>query len=222
MDGNRFIYQATLKQRLDVDLGGLRTVPTKGINYRSAGAVAVSAAGSGKAADPNGAIAKAGADLAVAFSKENAVLLDLHDCSSTSVEDQLGLQDRLLEAWVEGDWRPEWCVVTEVVEAASATALICSKSGASLGLKASAEVEIAESISLAGLGLELEAVHEDGIGLAVLTESGATPLVKGLRLKKRFWSKDPKIVIEGLDRVEGEEPFDRDLREPAFDLLGED
>jgi hypothetical protein len=226
MEGHRFIPLSTLKREIGIEIGSTRTVDGGDdgeLTYCTEGAVDVSAGIDGKASDPSSAgLVKAGAGVEVSFSKKHAVLLALTGCRATRVEDQLDLQRRIVEKWEQGDWQEEWCAITEVVEADCATVLASTAKGARIGLVGSAALEAGDILSLAKAGLKLRRAHGKQVGLRVLAQRQTTPLLKGLRLKERFWGKKPKLIIEGLD-AEDADPFaGEELPSAFFDVLGED
>jgi hypothetical protein len=219
MDGDRFIRQSTLAETVGLGLGGTRNAPWGGFSYRSEGAVSVSVGALAGAKDPVAAVGKAGGRVKVTFDREHAVLLEMRGGRRVAVEDQLHLQTQLTRAWERDAWKPEWCVVTEVVESAETTVLVSTQSKASIDLETDVALDPGGLASLADAKLGLRRSVSDGIGIEMLAEPGATPLFKALRLKKGFWGRSPKVVLEGLEPVSPDEDA---AEEQLFDLLGED
>jgi hypothetical protein len=221
MDRHRFIGVSTLAAAVDIEVGQSRESRRGDLRYRSADVVSVSPTAGGEVAQiPDAAL---GAAIEVSFKRANAILLELRGCRVIRVDDQLQLQERILDRWRDGAWNPKWSVVVEVVAPAATTVLISNGANSSLALSARATLGPSEPFSLADASLGLQTVRNDGVGVELVAKGGATPLLKALRLKKRFWQKEPKVVLEGLDPTLAEDPFgEGERKESMFDLLGED
>ena len=118
----------------------------------------------------------------VTFTREDAVLFVATACFPTAIIDVRALGRRALELYNAGDWKPQWAVVTEVVDSHSSTIVIAEQAGAKL--KLSARLAIASSlISLADAraGLSIESAR--GLSTRILAAEGLRPLfrVHGVR-----------------------------------------
>jgi hypothetical protein len=222
MVGDRFVRQSDLRQEFGLTLGVTQSTQEGNLSHHSEGGVNVKVGAGGEGTDPGSTLIKAGTDIHVTFLKQNAILLDLVDCISHRIEDQLTLGRQILQLWKEGLWKPEMCTVVELVEARSTTAILASGSKGGVSLKATAEAKISGAISLADARLGLQLVRSEGIGLELVAAPEATPLIRALRLKKNWWKRDPTVVIEGLDAMEGGEPLGEEEHVSYFDLLGGD
>jgi hypothetical protein len=222
MDGDRFIRQSDMGKEFSLTLGETQATLEGDFSYQSEGGVAVEVGVGAKGADPGSTVIKAGTDITITFLRQNAILLDLVDCTAHRIEDQLTLCRQILELWGEGRWKPEMCTVVELVEAKSTTAIISSGSGGGVSLRTTADATVTGTISLADAHLGLQLVTSKNIGSKWVATPSATPLIRALRLKKSLWGRDPKVVIEGLDAVDGKEPLGEEEHVSYFDLLGED
>jgi hypothetical protein len=222
MHGDRFVRQSDLKSEFDLKIGASRSINEGDLSYHSEGGVNVNVGAGGHGTDPGSGLIKAGTEIEVTFAKENAVLLDLVDCTSYRIEDQLTLGRQILKLWEEKRWKPEMCAVVELMKAKSTTALLASGSKAGVTLKTTVEAAVAGVFSLADVSLGLQVVSSNGIGLSLVAAPEATPLIRALRLKKVWWERDPKVVVEGLEEIEKEEPLAPEDHISYFDLLGED
>lgn len=223
MEGNRFIRQSTVEAELGLSVGEPRLFNEENLSYRSEGTVVDRLGGSGDVSDPGASVAGAGSEIEISFFRRNAILLDMMGCTSSQVEDQLMLGREIREIWRDGRWDPKWCVITELVQAQATTVLVARGSQASIGFKANAKVELGDTFSLADAGLSLTRVRSTGIEFELVAAPGATPLMRGMRLKKNWWRHDPKVEIEGIEAMSSEDPFDAE-EDPLryFDLLGRD
>jgi hypothetical protein len=222
MDGDRFVRQSDLKSEFGLTPGASRAIQEGNLSYHSEGGVNVDVGVGAHATNPGSTLIKAGTEIEVAFVKENAILLDLVNCTSRRIEDQLTLRRQILELWKERRWKPEMCAVVELVEATSMTALLSGGSKAGVSLKTTAEAAVTGTISLADAHLGLQVVSSKGIGLSLVAAPEATPLIRALRLKKHWWERDAKMAVEGLEAIEKEEPLAVKDHVSYFDLLGED
>lgn|GEM_PF-4558756 len=220
--GDRFVRQSDLQTEFGLAPGASLKTDEGDISYHTEGGVDIEVGGGAHASDPGSTLIKAGTEIDVAFGKQNAILLDMVDCTSHRIEDQLTLGRQILELWKEKRWKPRMCTVTELVEARSTTALAASGASAGLSLKTTAAVKVADAISLADARLGLQMVRSKGVGLRTIAAPEATPLIRALRLKEVWWDSDPRLVVEGLDAVEKEEPLAEEEHDSYFDLLGED
>lgn len=222
MDGDRFVRRSDLKSEFGLTLGRSRAIDEGNLSYHSEGGVNVDVGVGAHGTDPGSTLIKAGTEIEVTFVKENAILLDLVDCTNHRIEDQLTLGRQILELWKEKRWKPEMCTVVELVEAKSTTALLSGGSKAGVSLKVTADAAVAGTVSLADARLGLRVMSSKGIGLSLVAAPAATPLIRALRIKKDWWERDPEIVVEGLEAIEKEEPLAVDDHVSYFELLGED
>jgi hypothetical protein len=220
--GQRFVRSSTLTAELGLDVGGTRELAQGDLKYHSRDAVTVSFKAQGVAPDPGLGLAQADAGVVVRFSRANAVLLEMRGRRVVSVEDQLTLGRGILRAWADGKWDPEWCVVVEAVSGDATTVLVAAEADACFELRASGQIS-AVDVSLVEAGAGFQRVGSQKVGIDVVGKAEATPLLKALRLKKHFWTRDPKVVEAGLEALPPGDPFGQsDVDEAPFDLLGED
>jgi hypothetical protein len=222
MDHDRFVRQSDLGKEFSLTVGETQVIPEGDFSYQSEGGVDVKVGAGAKGADPGSTLIKAGTDVTVTFLRQNAILLDLVDCTAHRIEDQLTLGRQILDLWREGKWKPEMCTVVELVEAKSTTAIISSGSSGGVSLRTSADATVAGTISLADAHLGLQLVSSKNIGSKWIATPNATPLIRALRLKRSLWSRDPKVVVEGLDAFDERESLGEEDHDSHFDLLGED
>jgi hypothetical protein len=222
MKGDRFVRQSNLKKEFGLAIGETEAFPQGNFSHYSQGGVKIELGVGAKGSDPGSTVIKAGTEIDVSFLKQNAILLDLVECTGYRIADQLTLARQILELWEERRWKPEMCTIVELVEAKSTTAIISDGSAGGVKLRATAQASVTDALSLADARLGLQTVSSENIGLQWLSTPDATPLMRALRLKKSLWKRDPKVVIEGLDAIASDEPLAEGEYVSYFDLLGED
>jgi|RhiMetdeSRZDD1v2_1073273.scaffolds.fasta_scaffold181728_1 hypothetical protein len=120
----------------------------------------------------------------IKFSEANSILFNAVGCVVKSIKDPLRLKKDILGLWGETKWDDDWYIVTQIVEARSATLIVSSDKGASIRLEAVTETQ---RVDLADAGLKLRINSEDKIGLSMVTETGWTPLISFSKIRrKRF------------------------------------
>jgi hypothetical protein len=199
MEGNVFVPRSDLLSLgihfEEVSEGGARP-----ITFQSAGGIDITAGGSADAvaSEPTGETT-----VKVSFGGEGAALLETLGCRDRRVKDQPSLEQDIREALHRGVWDLRWVVVTQVVEAASATVLVADAGGAEVCLRAGASLP-AGNFSLADANLGLSVTSRRDVGIVVIAHEGLTPLFRAMRLKKRMFSSEP--AFEHLLEAEPDAP----------------
>ena len=134
------------------------------------------------------AVAQGEAGALIEFSRAGAVVFQLRDVAFNRLEDQPELARAMLRLVTLGEssnsWERDWVVITEVVEAGSATIAIASSADSKLELKASGTVAPA---SLVDASARFSVAAESQVSTKVIAQSGLTVLYRALRVKKKFW-----------------------------------
>ena len=192
-------------------------VPEGTLDYQSKNAVSVVLKAAGSLDGRFKVLTAADAGALVEFSRDRAVLMQLQAVTSSRIADQAGLKRALLAAVVAADdqrrWQRDWVVVTDVVNAESATILISGGSSSRLELKAAASVAPA-SLADANAGLTMAASNQ--LSTTIVAERGLTPLYRALRVKRNFWWLYDEVVTASGEAPDPEELFD--AADPAADV----
>jgi hypothetical protein len=192
-------------------------VPEGSLDYQSKSGVSVVLKAAGSLDGRFKALTSADAGALVEFSNDKAILMQLKNVTSQRIANQANLRRALLSAVVAADdqkrWQRDWVVVTDVVNAGSATIVISGGSSSRLELKASASVAPA---SLADATARLTTVIADQVSTKIVAESGLTPLYRALRVKRNFWWLYDEVVTASGEAPDPEELFDD--ADPAVDV----
>lgn len=129
------------------------------------------------------------AGMRVKFSRKQAVVVAVKGGREHRIADQNQLRRRLLESAEKPEGIPQkWFVITHLVECASASVVVAQGSGAEFVVSAQADFSAGMTdLASAELGLAVQA--ESNIGYKMLAARGATPLFRGLRLKRSLLGK---------------------------------
>ncbi len=172
------------------------------IEHNSQGSVSVSFKAAGRAALPGSSLGELDAGISVSFSKEHAILFKANGTTSPSIKNQIGLGQEILKRYKAGDWDKNWVVVTEVVNADSATILISGSADSKIELKAKGGIELAK-IDIADADLGLETTVSKDLSTKILAEKALNPLFKVSKVQKKFF-KDPGFEISKSKNLPGE------------------
>lgn len=158
------------------------------IEHSSKGAVSITTKASGTVAPQGSSLGEIEAGIRVEFNKENAILFKANATLSPSIKDQVSVGNQVIKLFEEGKWDKNWVVITEIVEAESATILISSSSNSKIELKAKGDVGSANlDIADADLGFELK--FSKDLSTKIIAEESLTPLFRASKIKRPWFSK---------------------------------
>jgi hypothetical protein len=157
--------------------------------YFSKGAVSVDIKLAGDAPAAGSGLAQAEAGLTLSFSREHAVAFRAADCRSTRIANTLAVGRAVLALDEKDEWPDDVVVVTEVIEAGSATILIASSKGGKIDLRVSGTADV-HAIHIADAEAGLGITRSSNMGMQVVAESGLTPLIRTSGVRKRFLRPD--------------------------------
>lgn len=142
-------------------------------------------------------IPKGKAGIHIGFSSSEAVVLATKGAREIRIANQSQLRRDLLESADDEAGLPEgWFVITHLVTCDYASVVIAEGSGAKFEVSAEADFA-AGVVDLANAELGLSVQTQSSIGYKLLANEGASPLFKGLRLKRTFWRNKPKLETLG-------------------------
>jgi len=137
----------------------------------------------GAAAPLDPAIA-ATAEMNVEFNAKHAILLRAERSRERSLDRLSHIKKEMLRLHEEGEWEPDWLLVTHVVQARRLFVLISSEKGASAQLRLSAGVA-QDAGALATASGELNVANHQGMAYSEIGIENATPLYQALRVQRR-------------------------------------
>ena len=176
------------------------------IEYNSQGSVSITAKASGTIAPKDSMLKQVDTGLTVAFSRKNSIVFKANGTTSPSIKDQIKLGNEVLQLYKEGKWSKNWVVVTELVNAESATILISSASDSKIELVAKNDVAI-HQLDIADASLNLGVIFSRGLATQIVAQSNLTPLFRASKVKGRFLAS-PVFRTKGIAAM--------DLMTPAY------
>lgn len=120
---------------------------------------------------------------------------------------------KIVQLWKDGLWDKDFLIVSEVLEAETATIIVSSEADSKIELKASGDIGT-KVMDIADASLDLGMTRHKNIGVKIIAESNITPLYQVVGLKRKLFG-GPDLVIKSLD--EGEDPFESYLYNPDED-----
>ena len=171
------------------------------LDYSSQGSSSVTAKLSGAVA-PNGSVlAEGDAGIIVEFSKTNSILFKAKDVTYPSINNQIQLEKDIIELYKNGKWKKEWCVITELAVAESATIIISNSANSRIELKANANLEAA-TINIADAAFNFSIQSARNLNTTIIAQGGVTPLfiAKKLNFKKGLF-KPTTLAGFGIQRM---------------------
>jgi hypothetical protein len=141
-------------------------------------------------------IASGEAGVKVEFGEEGAFILQAPETFASEMGDRLNLRRQIIDAFNKGTWDKNWLVITHLLNAKSATVLICKSKNASLELTAKATLSaVVAALGATDAGIAIK--FKQGDALSVIGGKNLTPLFQLSRLKTSFFS-DPKLITASL------------------------
>lgn len=131
---------------------------------------------------PGGAV-DVNASMSVAFSSSEAVFFSAAECRYSMVKDKVALGAQVIERSHKHTWKREWVVVTDRVDAGSATIVVSGGDSASITFDATGDVA---QIDLAKASIGLSVRTAKNIGYQVVAEKGLTPLLGLCQIQSTF------------------------------------
>ena len=170
----------------------------------------------GQANSATPALKEMDAGFHIEFKKENSILFRINGYKSHLIENLMNISKEIKKQYENGDWDEEWVVINELIEADNATIMMSSEGGVSVGLKAKADIGLAQ-LDVADANLELGVDSRGKLALSIVGKEGITPLYRAVGIKKSFFgfgktsvkSRDLGSLLGG-EEVEKEEenPFE--------------
>ena len=138
-DGN-FIPYTTLTD-LGMTIKESSKESTDTLDYSSEGGVSFDFKLAGNAVPPSAStLTKADAGIVVTFSKKNAVVFKIKGFSTSQITNLAEIEEKILNLKKNGKWKKGYVLISEVIEAKSASIIISKSKTASLEVKAAVNV----------------------------------------------------------------------------------
>ena len=149
--------------------------------HASSGSVSIVFKAAGKAPAVGSVLTQAEAGFTIEFKKSKATVYEATGCVAPMIDDQVAVGKKILELYQKGEWNKDWAVITELVQAKSATVLISNSSSAKIELSASGT--ITGTPSLADVSAQFSLAFSKDMMTSLISQSGLTPLFKARAIK---------------------------------------
>jgi hypothetical protein len=187
------------------------------LSYTSAGVNEFKIAAGGKVPDLISGVVDAEARLTISFGRENGIVFRASGLRYRTMQDQPQMARKVAYLLKRGEWGRDWHIVTQVVEAESASILISQTSSAEMELALGASAAVG-SIELLGAELKPRVVRQKEMSTIVVNEGGLVPLFKAKRVKRTlFGNVKLKAGFGPADIPNIENLDDDDLERELFD-----
>lgn len=155
------------------------------LEHNSYGSVQVTTKLSGVGAPVGSTLTELDAGIIVEFSRENSVLFKANNTTSPSIGDSNKVGIEIVNLYKEGKWNPNWVVITELINAESATILISNSSNSKIELRATANIDT-PSIDIASADFKFSTQLSRGLATKIIAKEGIKPLFKVMGMKTRI------------------------------------
>ncbi|MFZ2897006.1 MAG: hypothetical protein WA004_00185 [Saprospiraceae bacterium] len=204
--GSNWMEEGSLIDDFDLDIKISSDPGQNVLELTSETGVTISTKLSGKPSGAFAALSDTEAGIAVEFGAENAIVFRAKNITHHQLANKAAITRKIVDLWRKGIWKEHYLILSEVMEAASATILVSAGANAKIELKADATIETG-NIDIADASLGLEAARDQNIGVNIVAKSGITPLYQVVGLKRKLWN-DPELVIRNKSLAEMEDFFE--------------
>lgn len=187
-------------ESLEITFGIRPDLAKTHLEHNSQGSVTLTTKLSGTVAPPGSVLVDADAGIIAEFGKENSILFKANNTTTPSIKDTIKLGNEILELYKKGKWNKNWVIITEVVEAESATIIISNAINGKIELKANANID-APMIDIADGKFNFSQQFTRGLETKIISAEGLTPLFKVMGLKTR-------LLLPPIFKTQSIEPFD--------------
>lgn len=191
------------------------------IDYTSHDSVDIGIKLAGKAPVAGSVLTEGEAGIVLDFHSENAVVFQAKDMLNHQITNMGAMQKDIIQKYKDEAWPKDWVIITQLVEATSATIIISNSSNNKLELKASANVGT-QNLTLTDASLGLSVAKETGSSIKVIAQNGITPLYRVMGFRHPLFGR-PDIVTKGIapDKANQEEFGYQDFDERELDEVPE-
>lgn len=172
--------------------------------FDSKSGVSIALKASGEAAPANSQLGEAEAGFSIDFSKDFAVVFRAHAPQEHVITNSAQIGAKIVELYEKGEWKKDYVVVTNMVQAASATVIISGEKGGHIDISASGKSEVAEA-DLANIDAGLDVKWSSNISEKIIAKSSTTPLYRLHGIKKGWFSGGKFIALKAADGLSEEE-----------------
>jgi hypothetical protein len=193
------------------------------LDYTSNQTVDIDIKLAGKAPSIGSVLTEADAGFVLDFKGENAVVFQIKDTLTHQVMNLGKMEHEIVSRFKNKNWPKDWLIITQLVEAVSATIIVSNSANNKIELKATANAGT-PNLKLTDANLGLTVAKEKGSSLKVIAQAGITPLYRVMGIRHPLFGK-VSLKSRGIaPGVQEEEKFryqDFDARELEEEIPAE-
>jgi hypothetical protein len=152
-------------------------------------------------------VVDAKAKVTIQFVREHGIIFRASGLRYQTMQDQPKMARKVARLAESGQWGRDWYIVTQVVQAASASVLIADAPSAEVELALGADANVG-GIELLGAELKPRVVRHKGMHILIVGEGGLAPLFKAKRVKRTVFGNVKLKAGFGPADVSGIEDLD--------------
>ena len=147
------------------------------VDYSSSGSVKIGVKLAGQAPLAGSALTDVDAGFSLDFASDKSILFQADKTKTIQITNLGAIEREVVQRVNDGRWPKDWLIVTQLMQAASATIIISFSSNSKIDLKASANVGTSQ-LKLTDASLGLNVVSERGSHFKAIAANGITPLYR--------------------------------------------
>ncbi|GAB3929607.1 hypothetical protein [Larkinella terrae] len=147
------------------------------LDYSSTGSVQIGVKLAGQAPLAGSVLSDADAGFSIDFASEKSIVFQADKTKTIQITNMGAIEREVIKRVKAGQWVKEWAIVTQLVQATTATIIISFSSNSKIDLKASANVGTPQ-LKLTDASLGLTVANEKGSHFKAIASSGITPLYR--------------------------------------------
>jgi len=178
---------------------------TMEMDYTSHDSVSISVKLSGKAPQAGSVLTDAEAGFSFEFKNERSIVFQTSGHRTHQLTNLAEIERLIIQKFKDGNWDKNWLIITQLVEANTATIIISNSSNSSLELSAKASAGTTD-LKLTDASLGLTVAREKGSTLKYITQNGLTPLYRVMGIRHPLFGK-PQLSTKGDKEEQQKESF---------------
>jgi len=142
-------------------------------------------------------LAEADAGFTLNFKSEEAVVFQADKTLTHQIVNVGAIEKAVIPKYRADEWPKDWVIITQLIEAESATIIVSNSRDNQIDLKATANIGTA-NLKLTDASLGLNVVRERGSSLKILAKSGITPLYRVMGIRHPLFGKPQLSTKEAI------------------------
>ena len=147
------------------------------LDYSSSETVQIGIKAAGQIPAAGSVLSAADAGFSIDFGSDKSILFQADKTKTHQINNIASIEREVIKRVGEGRWDKNWLIVTELLEADTATIIVSFSTNSKIEIKANANVG-ASQLKLTDASLELSVVSEKGSLFKAVASKGITPLYR--------------------------------------------